>query len=356
MNAISADRDFLMQITITRSTGKLGPFSLEQVNAHLASGHLFPNDLAWWAGQNDWVPLHQVPGVKVPVGQGPSGAATAPLSPAVARPPVAKKGLSSGSLVLGAVGGVGCLGFLFIAMLVSIGGSMKATPTTTPALRAASAPSTSSASTQATAAARAADARAKAAESRAKVAEAKAAQAEQRAKNAEARASKNTVGNEAGGNTAQPTEDEASRNVQVVDIKGVGKREAGVVDDVVYVIGTSEKSTAFGNQYSQTQADGIFLVLHVAAHNNAKETHDLNTSLMKLQDAQGREFDPSNKGTTALALSGDKSVDIGLTQIQPGTNKKFSLVYDIPDDASGLKLKIPGGFMSTSGDAIIKVP
>ena len=80
------------------------------------------------------------------------------------------------------------------------------------------------------------------------------------------------------------------------------------------------------------------------------------TSLMKLLDSEGREFDPSQKGGQALILSGDQTTEMFLTQVQPGTSKQFSLVYDGPNDMQGLKLKIPGGMFSSSGDAVIKVP
>ncbi len=149
-----------------------------------------------------------------------------------------------------------------------------------------------------------------------------------------------------------PNEEPTSSNVSVQEIEGLGTREVGVVDDVQYVVAKAERM----NSISGTQADGTFIVLRVLAKNTDKKTHDVNTSLMKLLDNQDREFDPSSNGGTALALSGDQSAELFMAQVQPGTTKPFSVVYDAPEDAKGLKFKIPGGMFSSSGEAIIKVP
>ena len=159
---------------------------------------------------------------------------------------------------------------------------------------------------------------------------------------------------------AQPEPEQTSReanrqNVEEMDIEGVGKREVAMVDDVLYVVLKVEKTPAIGNGFSDQRADGQFYILTLRAHNNAKETHDVNTQVMQLLDDQDREFDPSSQGLLALAGSGEDSAQI-IAQVQPGTTKTLTLVYDAPDDASGLRLKIPGGFLSASGDAVLKLP
>ena len=92
-------------------------------------------------------------------------------------------------------------------------------------------------------------------------------------------------------------------NVSIQDIEGVGKREVGIVDDVQYCVLKVEKAQTLGNEFASKKADGIFIVLRVAAHNTDKETHDVNASLMRVIDDQGREFDPSIDGTEALGMS-----------------------------------------------------
>ena len=52
-----------MQIRIDRGGQQFGPYSLEQVQQHLASGALLPTDNAWHEGLPGWVPLSELPGV-----------------------------------------------------------------------------------------------------------------------------------------------------------------------------------------------------------------------------------------------------------------------------------------------------
>ena len=155
--------------------------------------------------------------------------------------------------------------------------------------------------------------------------------------------------------TEQASSDADRRNVEEMDIEGVGKREVGMVDDVFYVVLKVEKTPTIGNGFSDQRADGQFYILTLRAHNNAKQTHDVNTQVMQLLDDQDREFDPSSQGLLALAGSGEDSAQI-IAQVQPGTTKTLTLVYDAPDDASGLRLKIPGALFSASGDAVLKLP
>ena len=159
---------------------------------------------------------------------------------------------------------------------------------------------------------------------------------------------------------APPESDEApaqqaSRNVEVLDIPGVGKRDVGIVDEVAYAIIKVEKTPTIGNDFSELRADGQFFVLTLQAHNSAKKTHDVNTQAMELLDDQGREFDPSSQSFMAMAGSRGDSVQL-IAQVQPGTTKTLTLVYDAPADASGLQLKIPGSLFSASGEAVLKLP
>ena len=52
-----------MQIHIDRGGQRLGPYSVEQVNAHLTDGFILPTYLGWTDGMADWVPITQVSGV-----------------------------------------------------------------------------------------------------------------------------------------------------------------------------------------------------------------------------------------------------------------------------------------------------
>lgn len=52
-----------MQIYIHRDGQQTGPYSLDDLKAHLDSGALQPTDLAWYEGAADWSPISSIPGV-----------------------------------------------------------------------------------------------------------------------------------------------------------------------------------------------------------------------------------------------------------------------------------------------------
>jgi hypothetical protein len=69
------EKEFAMQIHITRSGQQLGPFSIEEINRKLADGTLSPTDQAWYEGASGWGPLSSVPGMTI------SGGPSMPMSP-----------------------------------------------------------------------------------------------------------------------------------------------------------------------------------------------------------------------------------------------------------------------------------
>jgi len=66
-----------MKILVHHDGQQLGPYSLEEVRAALASGTLLPSDLGWQEGTPDWVPLNNfVDAVGAPHGAAPAIATT----------------------------------------------------------------------------------------------------------------------------------------------------------------------------------------------------------------------------------------------------------------------------------------
>lgn len=55
-----------MEIFISKSGQRYGPYTLDQVNALLASGQIKPSILAWHQGMTDWAKLSSIPGVRGP--------------------------------------------------------------------------------------------------------------------------------------------------------------------------------------------------------------------------------------------------------------------------------------------------
>ena len=57
-----------MLVHIQRDGQQFGPYTLEDLNAHLASGALLPTDYAWYEGAANWMAMSDVPGVIMPGG------------------------------------------------------------------------------------------------------------------------------------------------------------------------------------------------------------------------------------------------------------------------------------------------
>ena len=55
-----------LQFFVARPEQNYGPYTLQEVNSHLATGHIKAADLAWYEGAPGWMPLNQISGVVIP--------------------------------------------------------------------------------------------------------------------------------------------------------------------------------------------------------------------------------------------------------------------------------------------------
>ena len=55
-----------LQFFVARPEQNYGPYTLREVNSHLATGHIKAADLAWHEGASGWMPLNQISGVVIP--------------------------------------------------------------------------------------------------------------------------------------------------------------------------------------------------------------------------------------------------------------------------------------------------
>jgi len=81
-------------------------------------------------------------------------------------------------------------------------------------------------------------------------------------------------------------------------------------------------------QFSRAQAQGIFVVLTVAAKNLHKETSTLNSFDFQMLGPTGTIYKVSSDGSTALLGSQPEVLWLS-AQIQPGLIKSFRLVFDV---------------------------
>lgn len=93
------------------------------------------------------------------------------------------------------------------------------------------------------------------------------------------------------------------------------------VDDIAF-----KKSV--GNEFIRETADGVFLIIYLSLVNIDNESHTLDGSMFSLTDMDGTKYEYSIDGSTALEMSGYKT--IFLKQCQPKIATSGILIFEVP--------------------------
>lgn len=125
-----------------------------------------------------------------------------------------------------------------------------------------------------------------------------------------------------------------------------GKVGQTVADgDLAFTVNSVTTTSSVGNSYVAKTAQGIYYVISVKIDNNGKDTKTINASDFNVVDNQGRKFDYSNDGQMAMEES-TGTTDLFLQQIQPGLSITGKIIFDVPKDATGLRLLAQGGLFT----------
>lgn len=116
------------------------------------------------------------------------------------------------------------------------------------------------------------------------------------------------------------------------------------VDKFTYTVNSVSNKKKIGNEYMNKQTEGTFLVLNVSIKNGDKEARMMDTSLFKIKDANGTEYDPFAEGD--IYVNNDP---LFLSNVNPGLTKKANVVFELPPDAKGLKLEVSSGMGFSAG-------
>ena len=148
-------------------------------------------------------------------------------------------------------------------------------------------------------------------------------------------------GNKGGGSNSSSSSTKTESNNVIAKIG-----EAVTANDLSFTVTDISKAKSLGNSYTKKESQGTFNVITLNIKNTGKETATIDSSMMKITDSQGRKFDRSIEGQTAKGLSQGK-VDLFLQQVQPGLSVTGEIVFDLPDDATDLKLLVKGSMFGT---------
>jgi hypothetical protein len=120
--------------------------------------------------------------------------------------------------------------------------------------------------------------------------------------------------------------------------------DAVPVDKFTYTVNKVSNKKKIGDEFMNKTTEGTFLVINVSIKNGDKEARMMDTSLFKLKDANGTEYDPFAEGD--MYVNKDP---LFLSNVNPGLTKKANVVFELPTDAKGLQLEVSSGMGFSGG-------
>jgi len=115
--------------------------------------------------------------------------------------------------------------------------------------------------------------------------------------------------------------------------------------DLAFTVQSVDTAQTIGDSFSQKTAQGQYYILTVKIQNNGKDTKTIDSSDFTVIDNQGRKYDYSTDGQTAMEMSSG-ATSFFLQQIQPSLSVTGKIVFDVPANATGLKLMAQGDIFS----------
>ena len=124
----------------------------------------------------------------------------------------------------------------------------------------------------------------------------------------------------------------------------VGPNGQITVDGIVYSVSSMEQRKSIGDTSLglDEKASGTYLVVNLKAHSTKGQTETLTDNTFKVSYKGGPQYSADTDGTVALTMeSGSGSEEpFFLTDIQPDSDEKGAIVFDVPDAALGKKLEL----------------
>jgi hypothetical protein len=117
-----------------------------------------------------------------------------------------------------------------------------------------------------------------------------------------------------------------------------------------YIINGIKFKKTVGGEFGSETADGIYLLVDLTIKNTSDETRTLDGSCFYLTDLDGVKFEYSINGSTALEMSGMKS--LFLKECQPRIKTKGILIFEVPEKGE-YYLHLAGSFMGTNSVKIL---
>lgn len=112
----------------------------------------------------------------------------------------------------------------------------------------------------------------------------------------------------------------------------------------IYTIKSVSFHKSVGNEFVEQTADGIYMLVNLSIKNISSETRTLDGSFFAVTDTNGIKYEFSTDASTALEMSGNKT--LFLKECQPNITTKGTLVFEVPDKGE-YYLHLIGSFWGT---------
>jgi hypothetical protein len=109
----------------------------------------------------------------------------------------------------------------------------------------------------------------------------------------------------------------------------------------------SSKTTIGENEFLQKKTADKYIVINLSIKNLDKEARTLDTSMFKLIDTAGLEYEPMADADLYVNDSGNM---LFLAKINPGLTKTANVVFEVPKDSKNFKLQADSGIGWEAGN------
>lgn len=122
------------------------------------------------------------------------------------------------------------------------------------------------------------------------------------------------------------------------------------IGNFIYTIQSVSFRKTVGDEYFEETADGIYMLVNLSIKNISSETRTLDGSLFAVTDINGTKYEFSTDASTALEMSGRKT--LFLKECQPNITTKGCLVFEVPQKGD-YYLHLIGSFWGTNSVRVL---
>lgn len=131
------------------------------------------------------------------------------------------------------------------------------------------------------------------------------------------------------------------------EVVGLGTPKS--VGAATFTLNGVAQENEVGNQFLNSTAQGVYLILNVTYQNNSNEATTVDTSFFKLKYGE-KTYEADSSASMYANSNDDGSTSFFLEQVNPDMSVTGQVVFDVTEEvanATGLQLQVQTGFWGT---------